>query len=58
VTEIHIANGSEFTYSANQFCLGSFIMFTEIFQFVDLCVSVTIMGMSVKVRFDALKRET
>jgi hypothetical protein len=33
-------------------------MFTEIFQFVDLGASVTMMGMSVKVRFDALKRET
>jgi hypothetical protein len=51
VTEIHlkeIANGSEFPYLANQFCLGSFIMFNDFFQFVDVCVSVRIMGMSVR----------
>jgi len=29
-------------------CLGSIIIITEIFQFVDLCVSVIIMGMSVR----------
>ena len=33
-------------------------MFTEIFQFVDFCASVEIMGVSVRARFDALKRET
>ena len=47
MTEIHlrqIANGSEFLYLANQFCLGSFIMLNEIFQFVDFCGSVRIMG--------------
>ena len=52
MTEIHfkqIANGSEFPYLANQFCLCSFIMFTEIFQFSDFCVSVIIMGVSVRV---------
>jgi hypothetical protein len=33
-----ISNGSEFPYSANQVCLGSFII-TEIFQFVDFVLA-------------------
>ena len=51
MTEIHlkqIANESEFPYLANQFCLGSFIMLNEIFQFIDFCVSMRIMGVSVR----------
>jgi len=35
--------------------LGSFIIFTENFKFVDFCVGVTIMGVSVRASFDALK---
>ena len=61
MTEIHlkqITNGSEFPYLANQFCLCSFIMLNEIFQFVDFCVSVRVMGMSVRALFDALKRDS
>ena len=38
--------------------LFSFIMFIEIFQFVDFCVSVRIMGVSVRAWFDALKRDS
>ena len=38
--------------------LFSFIMFTEIFKFVDFCVSVRIMGVSVRAWFDALKRDS
>jgi len=33
-------------------------MFTEISLFVDFWASVGIMGVSVRARFDALKRET
>jgi hypothetical protein len=39
-------------------CLGSFIIITEIFQFVDLCVSVIIMGVSVRAWFDTLKHDS
>ena len=48
----------EFPYLANQFCLGSFIMFTEIFQFFNFCISVSIMVVIVKAWFDALKRDS
>jgi hypothetical protein len=48
----------EFPYLANQFCLVSFVMFTEIFQLVDFCVRVRTMGVSVRVWFDALKRDS
>jgi len=33
-------------------------MFTEIFQFVDFCVGVRIIGVSVRVWVDALKRDS
>jgi hypothetical protein len=47
-----------FPYWASQFCLGSFIIFTEIFKYVDFCVSVSIIGVSVRAWFDALKRDS
>ena len=61
MTEIHlkqIANGSEFPYLANQFCLGSFIMLNEIFKFFDFCVSMRIMGWAWRAWFDGLKRDS
>jgi hypothetical protein len=48
----------EFPYLVKQFCLGSFIMFTEIFQFIDFCISVRIMVVIVRAWFDALKRDS
>ena len=48
----------KFPYLANEFCLGSFIMFTEIFKFVDFCISVRIMVVIVRAWFDALKRDS
>ena len=56
-TQFNFRNPFEFPYLANQFCLGNFIMFTEIL-FVDCCVSVRLMGLSVRAWFDALKRDS
>ena len=53
---------TEFPYWANQFCLGSFIIFTEIFEFVNCCVSVRIMRENViwclEAWLSSSKRET
>jgi len=57
-TQLNFCTPFEFPYLANQFCLGNFIMFTEIFQFVDCCVSVRLMGVSVRAWFDAFKRDS
>ena len=51
-----IADWFEYLYWANHFYLGAFIIFTDIFQFVDFCISVRIMRVSVRAWFDALKR--
>jgi hypothetical protein len=47
-----------FPYWANQLCLSNFIIFTEIFKSVDFCVSLTIIGVSVRAWYDALKRDS
>jgi hypothetical protein len=47
-SQLNIRAPFEFPYLANQFCLVSFVMFTEIFQLVDFCVRVRTMGVSVK----------
>ena len=46
--QLKVRTPFEFPYLARQFCLDSFIMFTEVFQLVDFCVRVRIIGVGVR----------